>query len=162
MKPEIRQFPLAWRWTQANHAVLPDSVLTQLEPVDAGEASDVDARHRSSLAGQHLRGDMFRCILHGDVSGGAASEFLTALGIADATPVCLSWDGATALRTTWTIFRKYWDDFCYPASDDVSIAPEDESWLLLYFHGEQFEFGIKKEHKQVPVDTARPLADPQH
>ena len=144
-----------------SHAVIPDSALSQLEPIEAGEASDVDSRHRSSLAGLHLRDDMFISILYQDASRGAASEFLASLGIADATPVCLSWNGTTALRTTWTVFRQYWSDFCYPASDDVSITPEDESWLLLYFHWEQFEFGIKKEHNQVPVDTARPLADPQ-
>lgn len=161
MKPEIRQFPLVWRWTQASHAVLPDSVLAQLDPVDAGDAADVDARHRAALSGQHLRADMFRPILHGNASGETASEFLAELGIADATPVCLSWDGATALRTTWLVFRQYWGDFCYPASDDVSIAPEDESWLLLYFHWEQFEFGIKKEHNQAPQVTSRKLAEPE-
>ena len=154
MKLEIRQFPLAWRWTQASQAVFPDSVLAQLEPVEAGEAADVNVRNRSSLEGQHLRDDLFRPIVHQDASTGAASEFLATLSIADATPVCLSWDGATALRTTWTIFRQYWGDFCYPASDDVSIAPEDESWLLLYFHWEQFEFGIKKEHNQSAHTTA--------
>jgi len=41
---------------------------------------------------------------------------------------------------------QYWDDFCYPGSDDVAISPEDDSWLLFYFHEEMFEFGQRRKH----------------
>lgn len=59
------------------------------------------------------------------------------------TSVILSWDKDIALRTTWGIFTSYWDDFCYPMSDDLVVWPEDEKWVLLYHHEERFYFGTR-------------------
>jgi len=83
-----------------------------------------------------------------------SSSFLASLGIDDSTLVFLSWDPNVALRTPWGIFRDYWDDFCYPASDDLTITPADDSWLLFYFHEEMFEFGKRKQHNH-PSESAR-------
>lgn len=79
----IRQFPLAWRWTQPTHAVLPNEVLQQLYP----------------------------------------------LGIAAAARLNKS------LRL---------------ASDDLTVTPEDGSWLLFYSHEEVFEFGKRTTHNPAP------------
>jgi hypothetical protein len=56
--------------------------------------------------------------------------------------VTLSWDSDTALHTSWELFTARWDDFCYPASDDVFILPDSRGWVLLYHHAEGFSFGI--------------------
>jgi len=45
-----------------------------------------------------------------------------------------------AIETTWSIFTEYWDAFCYPSSDDVTVVPVTGSWRLVYYHYEQFEF----------------------
>lgn len=136
----IHQFSLAWRWTQSTHAVFPDEVLAQLRPIDAPEANELAKRLRSSIDGNSLAVDSFLTIQKEEVRE-HISSFLEGLGIDDMTIVLLSWDSGTALRTSWGIFRQYWDDFCYPSSDDVAIAPEADSWLLSYSHEEAFEFG---------------------
>ena len=41
---------------------------------------------------------------------------------------------------TWEIFVKYWDDFCYPSSDDVFIFPMKKNWILFYSHEEMFQY----------------------
>src|SRR3712207_6991725 len=46
--------------------------------------------------------------------------------------VIVRWDESTAVRTTWEVFTRYWDDFCYPLSDDVAVFPDSGAWLLLY------------------------------
>jgi hypothetical protein len=61
--------------------------------------------------------------------------------------VILSWQPDTALKTTWGIFTDYWDDFCYGASDDLSVWPEDADWALLFHHEDEFHFGTATEKK---------------
>jgi hypothetical protein len=58
-----------------------------------------------------------------------------------AEEIVVSWDRETALRTTWDFFTSHWDDFCYPASDDVLVVPDGKSWVLRYHHEEIFYFG---------------------
>jgi hypothetical protein len=55
--------------------------------------------------------------------------------------ILVSWDKDTAVVTDWGVFCDYWDDFCYPASDDVTVLPMAVEWILSYGHGESFEFG---------------------
>lgn len=33
--------------------------------------------------------------------------------------VVFFWTRAIAVRTRWSIFKKYWDDFCYPGDDNL-------------------------------------------
>ena len=64
---------------------------------------------------------------------------LAALPIDPATPIVMSWGPAAALETEWEIFVAHWDDFCYPASDDVVIRPIDGRWTLRYHRYEVFQ-----------------------
>ena len=143
MNKDILNFSLAWRWTQESHNVFPDSILEQLQPLDADTASQLNEQHLSCFDGFYLNRELFSSIQSVD-NEGSFSTFLTELDIEDITPIYLSWNADTALKTTWGIFRQYWDDFCYPASDDVTISPENMEWLLFYFHEDIFEFGIGK------------------
>ncbi len=59
--------------------------------------------------------------------------------------IVVLWKKDLAVRTTSEIFCNYWDDFCYPSSDDVSISPMNLNWLLFYQHDEYFCFGKLKE-----------------
>jgi len=45
-----------------------------------------------------------------------------------------------AICVSWGVFCEYWDDFCYPASDDVAIWPLSQEWFLIYDHSEKFFF----------------------
>ncbi len=55
--------------------------------------------------------------------------------------VVVSWTNDLAVLVSWEVFCSYWNDFCYPASDDVAIFPLSEDWMLLYDHAEVFIFG---------------------
>lgn len=56
------------------------------------------------------------------------------------TRVYVSWSLDLAVETRWDIFTEYWDDFCYPSSDDVTVVPASGTWQLSYHHYEQFDF----------------------
>lgn len=54
--------------------------------------------------------------------------------------IIVSWEPDAAVLTQTNIFIKYWDEFCYPSSDDVTVWPENEEWILQYRHYEEFLF----------------------
>jgi hypothetical protein len=154
---DIRQFPLAWRWTDPTHTVLPDSVLAQLHPLDATEAARLSNRLGSpfikSRLASPLRYPQFRreeFVSRQECGAWEASLLFTKIEIDDTTAVSLYWRSETALRTTWGVFRQHWKDFCYPSTDNVFIIPEDNSWLLFYDHEESFSFGKRKDKGQEP------------
>jgi len=57
-----------------------------------------------------------------------------------AQEVILVWDEATALALPWDMFCNYWDDFCYPSSDDVDIFTQNGNVFLRWHHSEVFEY----------------------
>ena len=128
--PSLDNFPLAWRWTSTAHAVLSLETLALIEPLAPDEASDI--------AAEALR----RCTIESNAQEFAADEqadaTLRALPIPDEATVLISWSAETAVRTRWRVFREHWDDFCYAASDDVSIWAPGSEWSLCYFHYEVF------------------------
>jgi hypothetical protein len=144
MNEDIMKFPLAWRWTQTSHNVLPDSILAQMIPLDAEASIGLDKKHMALFSGRELDVDLFNSIKKHEGEDMTLS-FLSTLDIEKPTSVFLSWNSNTALRTTWDIFCQYWDDFCYPSSDDVTVTPEDDSWILCYHHEDAFEFGRRKK-----------------
>jgi hypothetical protein len=130
---KIQEFSLAWRWTDSRHAVLSEAALSQMQPLDAPEARRAFERARSF----HRDSSTTRSANVSDEEGCA---WLRAQhdGLSDV--VTISWSADCALRTTWEIFTEHWSDFCYPASDEVTVWPDSERWVLFYHHEEQFEF----------------------
>ena len=57
----------------------------------------------------------------------------------------ISWNRSTCIYTTKGIFIKYWDDFCYPISDDITIISELTNWVYFYNHIEVGQFWKRKK-----------------
>jgi len=53
--------------------------------------------------------------------------------------VTILWDRDTALNLPWSVYCEYWDDFCYPSSDDVDVFLESGQCFLRWNHYEVFE-----------------------
>jgi hypothetical protein len=140
MPGDAYTFGLAWRWTQPSHNVLPPEVMAQITPVSQAIAPPgVTARGE-------LEQPLFDAIhrASADVPRDEGTTWLRQLPVALSEQVIVRWDTLTAVRTTWEIFTAYWDDFCYPSSDDVEVFPESGGWLLLYHHWEEFEWGRRR------------------
>ncbi|SPE56389.1 conserved hypothetical protein [Verrucomicrobia bacterium] len=145
----LKTFPLAWRWTQPSHAVLPPEVLAQIRPMDVQESALLWAQARAFHANDHLLPSDFGSVSFRTTSGSAAEarSWLREQQSDCTIEVFVLWDSELAVSTTWRIFTEYWDDFCYPASDDVAVWPMTAAWVLLYHHYEQFEFGRRPLRK---------------
>jgi hypothetical protein len=70
--------------------------------------------------------------------------------------VILSWNPALAAVVACETFCRYWDDFCYPGSDDVAIFPQSEEWALLYHHEEYLFFGERLSSAAQPNNGMHP------
>ena len=137
------EFPLAWRWTQADHETLPPEVLAQILPLAETEAPDANTEslafyqaNRSLSASRY--GTITSLQTHIPLAEGRAWLLRQQ---PDNARVIVSWQSDLGVRTTWRIFADYWDCFCYPSSDDVAVWPQRKQWVLAYYHYELFEFG---------------------
>ena len=143
--PPISQFPLIWRWTSANHALFSESELRGLKACSPTEAARIHGDSRA-LDGPHGLYVASFSRVHtycADCSVPDGCAWLRSLSSELSQPVIVSWDRATALQTTWEFFTAYWDDFCYPSSDDVTVVPDSWRWVLRYTHWEEFQFGYR-------------------
>ena len=139
----IREHPLAWRWTDADYAVLPDDTLAQIQPIEQREAERLFQRSLRFLVRDSLSSQEFTPIVRhsADVPAEVGRRWLREQQPDLSAQVFVSWQQDAAIRTTWEIFTAHWDDFCYPSSDDAIVWPESERWALFYFHEQEFQFG---------------------
>jgi hypothetical protein len=127
----IQDFPLAWRWTQASHSVLPAEVLADIRPLSAPEAAGVQTVAPVGSAS---------VVSHSAPDSGDVRRWLRRVQPDLHMLIYVSWSKDLAVETSWDIFTEYWDDFCYPSSDDVTVVPVSGTWQLVYHHHEQFDF----------------------
>jgi len=129
----IQDFPLAWRWTQPSHSVLPPEALTDIRPLSAAESAGLGTAAPSGRksAVSHAASD---------IDTEEVSRWLRRVQPDLHARVYVRWTKELAVETSWDIFAEYWDDFCYPSSDDVTIVPVVGAWQLIYQHYEQFDF----------------------
>ena len=145
----ITDFPLIWRWTSATHALFSDSELAGLHPCWPAEAARIHDDLRLFDLGDGIDQQYFSgvCVQSADVSTAEGCSWLRVQAPNLTEQVAVSWDRGTALYTSWEFFTAHWDDFCYPASDDVLILPDTGRWVLRYHHEEIFYFGNAKRKR---------------
>jgi hypothetical protein len=142
----LSQFALAWRFTDDRWSRHGDAALRDIRPLTPGRAAEL---HRPLAAACQLAREAAAqhvpaaCEDHAGAR--RVSQALAGLGPADRERVVLSWDQATALETSWRTFREHWELFCYPGSDEVTISPLDERWVLCYQHWEEFSFARRPD-----------------
>ena len=140
---ELKGFPLAWRWMDEKYAVLPEHVLSRIVPQTKEQAALLFKRSQEFCGADGLDHNRYSItqLSTRSVEPQEASSWLLARHQNTETTVLLSWEPTTAVSTTWGIFVQYWSEFCYPASDDLNVWSESETWALLYHHEEFLQFG---------------------
>ena len=116
-----------------------DEIVARLKPL----GDDAAARAAATAAARQAAARTPLVSFRSDDPPGAVRSDLRALPIDASTEIMLSWNASTALVTDWDTFVSHWDDFCYPASDDVVIWPIVGAWTLCYHHYEVFQFQVE-------------------
>ena len=141
----LDKFPLKWRWTEKEYCILSDNELKQITPLAPSSAKVVWEKSLTFIDKSKdfsANPELFQVISTIDSKDiEKASNWLKKY-LVD-SKVIVSWQPDTAVLTNTGLFIRNWDEFCYPASDDVTIYPEDESWVLHYWHEEEFCYARK-------------------
>jgi hypothetical protein len=143
----MEQFALKWRFTDPRYRVLPAVHLEQMKPL-----SSESARRLWNLT-LPLHGDLpftqglYRIVesIYLDNNDPEAirtvRKWLFDRGVPFKSHVYLSYEPECAIATTWKIVVKYWDDFWYPGSDDLTVVDDSFAWALLCWHECEAFFG---------------------
>lgn len=151
----IREHPLAWRWTDPKYVEFSPDVLAQISPLDATAAVAVHDqwlpyfdRYGEVIPERFDRVETYPT--EGTWKGNACrretplivrvANWLLAQESDSTLPVTISWHRDCAVRTSWEIFTRRWDDFCYASSDDAMIVADAPRWLLAFHHEDRFSF----------------------
>lgn len=138
----LEGFDLIWRWTSPTRTMFTPEVLALVRPFTRSEALLRDAEAAKRAPNAYAPADVVRDC-GGAVPGEEIVEWLEGFPLDPDTWTILSWNPATSVTVPWKIFATYWADFCYPASDDVTIWQPGEHWTLVFEHHESFRlFGV--------------------
>ena len=138
------QFPLSWRFTDERWDARRGGLRADLQPLRPSRARELapplaDAcalyHHGEGRPDAHIAAP---CVSAADVV--RTRDALGNLPIGANERIVVSWEPAVALETSWRTFTTEWQAFCYPGTDDVTISPLDERWVLCYHHWEAFSF----------------------
>ena len=139
----LSHFSLNWRWTDPKWNQLPENVLSQIRPLCEAKARELWEQPLILGASSRLEADLVDHVTELEPSQDEQKvrHWLQQRVSNDRQQVFITWDRQTAVLTTWKVFCDYWDDFCYPSSDDVTICPLSADWVLRYNHSGRFSFG---------------------
>jgi hypothetical protein len=141
-KTNMDVFGLKWRWTDQAYCLMPDRDLKRILPLD-----DLSAKAVFKKSIEFPNGDLGSPNMDKyskDVQFLNTEKNNVISWLEERLSICeivVSWHQDNTVLTDTEIFVKYWDDFCYPSSDDVTIWSEDELWVLQYRHYELFWCG---------------------
>jgi hypothetical protein len=147
---DLAAFPLKWRWTDAQWNLLPPDVLAEIRPLSRRKALEVDEQARLFHPDEGFVPGSFELVAQLDIvrlhyDAQQVRDWLRQFIPVSEERLIVSWDLDNAVVTTAAILCEYWDDFCYPGSDDVLISPFSDEWMLFYWHEEVFFFGRRCE-----------------
>lgn len=153
----MERFPLRWRFTDEEYNVLPPVHLAQVRPLEP-EAARLLWSMTITLGiheGTPYGADFFErveglLIPEGSEDEKVVKKWLYQRGLPFDKPVFLSWQPDLAVITTWKILVKYWSDFYYPISDDLSVFDRSLTWALLFFHEDELYFGANFNRDGIP------------
>lgn len=132
----LDDFRLHWRFSGRRHGGLSGEVLRRIRPLSEATISRLGPR----VAAAVHDGGSFDVTFRSDDTPDVVRSRLRELPPAATDAVLVAWDARTAVITDWELFVTYWDDFCYPSSDDVTVLPLDGEWVLCYRHYEAVQF----------------------
>lgn len=147
----MADFPLKWRFTDPKYSVLPVVHLEQVRPLEPKSARKVwrfildtdlhqDVPFRQCFF-QHVESTKIGESHGNHEEDDRIRKWLFRCAIPFDRRIFLIWQPELVVETTWKMLVKYWTDFYYPISDDLTVCDESLQWALLFFHEHEVFFG---------------------
>ena len=147
----MSEFPLKWRFTDPKYRVLPQDHLAQVRPLDIVSSKKLWRYILESdlHADDPFKQDFFKNVesipiadSHGNnEEDSRVRKWLYRCALPFDKRVLLCWQPDLAVETTWKMVMKYWSDFYYPISDDLTVCDKSLQSVLLFHHAEKVFFG---------------------
>jgi len=143
-------FELGWRFSELHNPNISEEDLRQILPLSVTESKRLNKiidfyEIESNRFINYQQTDWFRSSQENEQKIEKFKNYLTEKLSNFPEDLIISWDRKTTLKTNKTIFLKYWTDFLYPLSDDVTIISENINWILFFTHYEVSNLWIKKQ-----------------
>lgn len=147
---DLKDFELNWRWEKTHNPDISDLEKTQIEPVSATESKRLNKvidyfEIEDNLSNDFIETDWISANSENEKKIDTFRNKLTSILETWDENVIVTWNRTTTLKTTKEMFLKYWDDFCYPSSDDVTIISEETNWVMFYRHFEVANIWTRKK-----------------
>ncbi|QIG88657.1 DUF2947 family protein [Chryseobacterium sp. POL2] len=147
----FEDFDLGWRFSKSHNSDISDEELKQILPLSETESKRLNKvidfyEIESNRILNYQQTDWFRSSQENDEKiENFRNNLAQKLSKFD-EDLIISWNRKTTLKTNKTIFLKYWTDFLYPSSDDVTIISEKTNWILFFSHYEVSNLWIKNNN----------------
>ena len=140
----FENFKLNWRWDSVHNPTILSVESEQIKPLSEIESKRINKiidyfESESNLYKLFESSDWFIASSETELTKENFLDNFRQLTQNYNENLFISWNRRTCVYTTKEIFIKYWDDFCYPSSDDVTIISELTNWVYFYNH---IEVGI--------------------
>ncbi|WP_107037520.1 hypothetical protein [Brumimicrobium mesophilum] len=137
----LSDFELSWRWEKSHNSIISDFEKDQIIPVSEMESKRLNKvidffELEDDLSKKFINHDWIRATSDHEDNIALFRKKITSILEPWTENVLITWNRGTTLKTTKELFLKYWDDFCYPSSDDVTIISEETNWVMFYNHVE--------------------------
>lgn len=135
----FEDFALSWRWKDTHSPDISAEEKAQIKVLSEGQSKSINKaidyfERESNLLPAFEPTDWMIASSESDSHVERFRNELQQLTQEFNENVFISWNRSTVVYTTKEIFIKFWDDFCYPSSDDVTVISELTNWVLLYNH----------------------------
>lgn len=145
----MNDFELGWRFDKIHNSDITDNDKKEILALSQNESKRLNKtidyyEIESNRIGKYIETDWFYADSENEEKMERfRNQLKTKLNLFD-EDLIISWERKVTLKTTKEIFLKYWSDFLYPSSDNVTIISEKTNWILFYRHFEVANIWIKK------------------
>lgn len=137
----LNQFELGWRWEKTHSPDISESEKKLIQPVSEMESKRLNKvidyfESEHNLREKYTQTDWISANAENDEK---IDQFRNQLELTLEKwdeGIIITWHRNITLKTTKEIFIKYWTDFLYPSSDDVTVISEKTNWIMFYNHVE--------------------------
>ena len=145
----LKDFELGWRWDKTHNSKISELEKLQIQPFSELESKRLNKiisyfEFEENLKDSYIETDWISANAENKLKiERFRNQLKTILDKWD-EEIIISWHRKVVLKTTKDIFLKYWTDFLYPNSDDVTIISVKTNWILFYRHFEVANIWTKK------------------
>ncbi len=137
----LNEFELGWRFEKTHSPDISESEKKQIQPVSEMESKRLNKlidyfEQENNLREKYTQTEWISANAENDEKIERFRKQLLMLLKNCNEDLILTWHRNITLKTTKEIFIKYWSNFLYSNSDDVTIISSKTNWIIFYRHFE--------------------------